>query len=255
MAFEFSPNPPTAAGAVPDGIDYSATQDFTHGPVNDGCPFCVGFESQYELFDIGQPLGSGNVVLKPALGMMLPGYFLGVTENHLTSFAQLDNDKLAEVDETLAFHEKYLGSKFGQYFRLEHGSDNITDCGSGGCIEHAHQHLIPSPVSAELIKDELPWEQLDTYADLADFRGQPYIYLGHLGLHYAVANPSLPSQWVRRKVAEAEGLEEWDWAMYHGVDELMSTFWAIRNFPRGRVIWKPESDVVEWLPKGKQGPR
>jgi len=55
---------------------------------------------------------------------------------------------------------------------VEHGSDNIVGRGSGGCIEHAHIHLIPADddVGAQ-VQEELLWQRLDTYEDLSEFKG------------------------------------------------------------------------------------
>jgi hypothetical protein len=118
---------------------------------------------------------------------------------------------------------------FGEYFRFEHGSDNVKECGvgSGACIDHAHQHMVPALGVAEAIRDELPWEELDGFESLAELQGVPYVYLGFEGGHYAVKNPALPSQWVRRKIAEHYRQDDWDWGMEYGEGNLFITLLAL----------------------------
>jgi diadenosine tetraphosphate (Ap4A) HIT family hydrolase len=187
------------------------------------CLFCTKAEEPLTPYDFGCSLGEGNIDLKPALGMMLPGYFLTVTRRHLTSFAQLAPEVLAEIDKTLTENEAYLGTKFGEYFRVEHGSDNVTTCGSGGCIDHAHQHLIPAMDVADYAQELLPWQEISNFSDIAELKGEPYIYMGRQGQHFVVPNPNLPSQWIRRQIAAVRGLEHWDWAVYEGAAELLET--------------------------------
>lgn len=197
------------------------------------CAFCDDTQEPESQFSISSPLtDEGDVFLKPALGMLMPGYLLAITREHLTSFAQLDKARLAAIDQRLNLYEKPLAERFGRYFRIESGSDNLKDCGSGGCIEHAHIHLMPADEDAgQYIQEQLPWEQLDRYEDLAEFRGHPYIYLGRLASHYVVPDPRLHSQWARRQVASVRGLEHWDWALDPGFDELRVTLEGLKDFP------------------------
>lgn len=166
--------------------------------------------------------------------MLIPGYLLTVTNEHMTSLANIDRDKLADIDESLTKAERELEPIFGSYFRLEHGSDNITFCGSGGCIDHAHQHLVPADEDVgEHISKQLAWERLDTFEDLTDFKGKPYIYLGRQGVHYVVSQPELPGQWGRRQITEIrEGQKPWDWAVYSGDIELAATLKGIKRAPK-----------------------
>lgn len=197
------------------------------------CPFCDTEQEPYPEFNMHSPLdGDGEVLLKPAVGMFMPGYLLALTRNHQTSFAQLDRKKLAGIDMHLNQYERWLSERFGKYFRIESGSDNLKDCGSGGCIEHAHIHLIPADEDVgPYIQEQLQWQQLNSYEDLGEYRDEPYIYLGRLAAHYVVQNPNLPSQWARRQVATVRGLDNWDWAVNPGVPQLNTTLDQLQRFP------------------------
>jgi diadenosine tetraphosphate (Ap4A) HIT family hydrolase len=228
--------------------------------IQDDCRFCEIAQGQEEsLFDRSQSLGDGTTYLVPALGMMMTGYFLAVTKEHVTSFAQLSKDQLTTVDKTLIATEKYLTERLpGRYMRVEHGSDqpdnsetgeeNSVVCGAGGCIDHAHQHLIPADHDVgEHILDLLPWQKLDRYENIAEFHGAPYIYLGRLGTHYAVANPQLPGQWIRRQIVKVRGPaflenvsqrayddeigDDGDWSLHPGIGPLTVTMVMLRAVP------------------------
>lgn len=171
----------------------------------------------------------GNVVLMPTVGMQMPGHMMLLTPEHTTSFSQLGRDGLEQTKETLDICLTQLAKSFnGPYFALEHGSDNI---GSGGCVEHAHIHAIPDKDNlAEHIQSLIEWEQLDSYADLANYTGTPYVYLGRSDKHFIAPNPKLPSQWVRRQIAQVQGEpDDWDWALVNGSDNLCDTLLAVKN--------------------------
>lgn len=234
-------------------------QSPVEGPLDPGCPFCdIGQGKERSLFDRAQPIGNGKFYLTPTVGMMLPGYFLVATRSHDTSFAQRGEGDLALIDHELTRVTDRLRRCFGSYFRLEHGSDNVTECGSGGCLDHAHTHLAPADEDVgEYMLRQLPWQEIDSYTELREFRGEPYIYLGRSAIqgeqerHYVVSNPNLPGQWVRRQIAAVRGSttrefygerifestigEDADWALHPAAENLSLTMVFLRAVPRGRA--------------------
>lgn len=198
--------------------------------LQENCIFCEVLPNPRSAFDVSQPIGNGNVSIMPTLGMLLPGYLLAVSREHITSFAQLSSDRLQEVDGSLANIDTQLSPLFGDYFRCESGSDNVAQfCGSGGCIDHAHQHLVPAADVGTHILKALPWEQMDAYEDIAAYRGKPYIYLGKAGLHYIVPEPNLPGQWMRRQLADIRNLRSWDYALDPGLNNLNETLTKLKT--------------------------
>lgn len=197
----------------------------------EGCPFCISSKDSRVPFDEEFPFDEHeDLAIKPDLGMLMPGHLLVITQAHLTSFAQLDRERLSTIDEQLSLYEPALASSFGNYFRIEHGSDNLRAHGSGGCIEHAHIHLIPADEDAgPYIQAQLPWEQLDQYDDLVELRDRPYIYLGRSSMHFVIPDPNLSGQWARRQVAAVRGLEQWDWALFNADDDLRITYEALKS--------------------------
>lgn len=224
-------------------------------PSEEPCVFCDPPMDAREVgtFDFAVPVATGQIAVKAALGMMRPAYLLGVTKEHVTSFAQLEEEALSEIDQAFTKVEqrtlKRLGrSRFGgkqvyeSYVRLEHGSDNVDSCGlgAGACVVHAHQHLIPATaVTADLMLDDqhgIAWRELDSYQDLAELRGEPYLYVGHEGSHYAAVNPGVVSQWGRRIIAKEDHRTDWDWALNHRAQNLMWSLHALGwQLPPGKT--------------------
>lgn len=217
-------------------------------PIPQDCDFCGLADNPAFPYDVTEPIDySGDVIIKPTRGMQVAGYFLAITTEHVTSFAQLSEGQLRATDTALARYEDFFG---GDYFRVEHGSDNITTCGSGGCIDHAHIHLIPADerVGPQLQR-QLPWERLSSYEDLTRFR------LGGEAVHFAVANPQLPGQWVRRQVAQALEDEDWDWATYNDVWQVSQTFFQAGWGPSWKdwahSRWHYDPDTCEWVVRNR----
>ncbi len=190
------------------------------------CELCSTQDSPENIADAYWPINaSGDVGFKIDGSPLAAGHILAVTKAHLTSFAQLSPSELTEVDARLTEHEGELAEIFGDYFRLEHGSDNVRSYGgSGGCIDHAHIHLVPAEEDVgPVLQDQLPWQRLDSLKDLAWFRNRPYIYLGRLAAHYVVPEPKLAGQWVRRQTAAIRGIDVWDWALSKNDSKVLET--------------------------------
>jgi diadenosine tetraphosphate (Ap4A) HIT family hydrolase len=232
-------------------------------PTNEDCVFCDEPEDTLEVsaFDLAIPLANGHVALKGALGMMRAGYMLGVTRQHVTSFAQLPTTVLAEIDASFRNAEEELCADLGysDYIRLEHGSDNIKACGlgAGACVMHAHQHLIPNigATAERMMEQEIDWQRLASYEDLASLKGEPYLYVGSKDGHYAAVDPQVRSQWGRRIVAEEDGHDEWDWALFSGALNLTQTRISQGMLPQGRmVVIRQDGQATFWpriQPRGK----
>lgn len=224
-------------------------------PSDEPCAFCDPPLNAQEVptFDFAVSVASGHIAVKAALGMMRPAYLLGVTKEHVTSFAQLDVETLREVDEVFTEVEQRTIARLGlshlarnqiyeSYIRLEHGSDNVDSCGlgAGACVTHAHQHLIPAtPNTADLMLDkahDINWRKLDSYEELSLLRGEPYLYVGHEGSHYAAVNPGVVSQWGRRVIAKEDRRTDWDWALSPRILNFMWSLHALGwQLPPGKT--------------------
>ncbi len=191
-------------------------------PQSETCPFCPAWlRTSASLFD--EEFGHGpEVRLLPALGMLVPGYLLATATEHRVSFAELGAPRLEQTERWLAHVTEALQPVFGRYLAFEHGS--CGEASAGACIDHAHIHLVPlADQLGEQLANTLEWQELPALAALERMRGRPYVYLGVGGRHFVVADPDLPSQWLRRKIAAHLGHDLWDWAIDDGLGALRVT--------------------------------
>jgi hypothetical protein len=144
-------------------------------------------------------LRHAGVVVTPTLGMLIPGYLLAITQEHVSSFGCLGAEELAGgvkpwLDDVLSD----LHPVFGTYLVFEHGSSEVVPF-KGGCLTHAHLHLIPFPADGvDVVLDALPWEPLSSMAALAAHCRREYAYVSFAGASWLCRQPGLPGQWIRR---------------------------------------------------------
>jgi diadenosine tetraphosphate (Ap4A) HIT family hydrolase len=190
------------------------------------CPFCPG-RLTASTADADTLLARGpEVNLLPTAGMVVPGYLLVTTQEHVLSMADLGTRRLEELGSWLDEARSLLAPHFGQYLTFEHGSgfgDRIESC-----IEHAHLHLIPLATQlSERLRTAAPWEVLPDFADLASYSGASYAYLHVSGTHLALAEPSLGSQWIRRQAGAFLGRDDWDWSLTRDEQSLKETLYRL----------------------------
>jgi diadenosine tetraphosphate (Ap4A) HIT family hydrolase len=179
-----------------------------------------------------------RVVVTPTLGMLTPGYLLAITTEHLSSFGCLGEEELAQ--DVMPSVNKVLSDLrpvFGSYLIFEHGSSEVAPF-QGGCLTHAHLHLIPYPEHAVgVLMDALPWEPLSSMVALATECGSEYAYLSFGGASWLCREPGLPGQWIRRIVAPPIGSgDEWDWGVFPGTQHLGDTIRRLKaiGIPRSQ---------------------
>ncbi|HEY4778295.1 MAG TPA: hypothetical protein VIH47_01730 [Solirubrobacterales bacterium] len=199
----------------------------------DSCPLCAGidFDGQRGAPLSGSPFdqvirrGPG-VVLAPTVGSILPGYLMAISADHLLSFGMLGSERLREeIEPWLAERLAELSPVFGEYVVFEHGSAGEDDR-QGGCVAHAHMHLVPAgPDLARGILDGEEWQSVGAFSDIAAFAEAGYAYLGAAGRSWVLPEPGFPGQWVRRRIASWAGRpDEWDWGVFRGEPQLAETF-------------------------------
>ena len=160
----------------------------------------------------------------PALGMMVPGYFLALTNRHVEAVANLDIDEAVPMYRWLERLTDIWAVRFGEYVMVEHGS--CPGVKTGSCITHAHVHLVPmgETLASRLLDSEaVVWQRINDVRKLGELRGQGYVSLKTKSGVWASSRISLPSQWLRQQMAEHLGREIWDWALEAGWAQLEST--------------------------------
>jgi diadenosine tetraphosphate (Ap4A) HIT family hydrolase len=163
----------------------------------------------------------------PTLGQITPGHLLLVPRHHYTAFADMPASELEAADAMKKRLTELMRPTYGDTLFFEHG---VRTPGAGGCgISHAHLHIVPFPSGKEPI-DELtrafPFERISDFTDLGEIQpGRSYLYYESLdGSKHVFYPESIPSQHIRRLLAEALANHDWDWRRYGKEEDLFTTF-------------------------------
>lgn len=219
-------------------FDQSITQEL--GVEQRDCCYCrsiphVGPQSRESAagpYDVILAKGP-NAVVTPTIGMLVPGYLLAITFEHVDSLAALGKFELSRFEEWLTSVTLDLEGIFGSYILFEHGSGGeFPGSRSGGCIRHAHLHLIPAPVDlARSIIGSLSFRDVGNLTDIAGLADSNYALLGFGGRWLVADGIDLPSQWIRKEVARALGRpDQYDWALFPGESSLTRTLSKLQRW-------------------------
>lgn len=181
---------------------------------------------------------SRSLAIMPTIGPLTQGHLLFAPRRHVTSFGQLSSLEWSEVVAAEADVAALLTRQFGATIAFEHGTSGVPS--AGGCgIDHAHMHFVPvaeqvmglPPVpSASWLRLDSDWSsRLQTLATSMT----PYVYMRTVdGARFATPARSLPSQFVRRWVAELLGTACWDWRESNPVaDFAEARRWMAEEIP------------------------
>lgn len=202
------------------------------------CPYCRNIfrvratpsTKASSVFDQVLSIGP-KVVLTPTLGMFVAGYFLIVSQEHINGFSSFTPVSLEELEFYTTKVIRLLSPIFGKYLVFEHGAPRkIKNESYGGCIDHAHFHLIPvNQKTLYEITNALPWKLLNSLSELSGRENSYALFNPEGCAYYFVEEPKLHSQWIRRVVAQSIGVDSlWDWGAYRGEKELDVTLSALK---------------------------
>lgn len=209
------------------------------------CNLCAGIDLHGHLgrppsgsdFDRVLERGPG-VVLTPTVGMLMAGYLLVVTQAHVLSFGALGSEYLhQELSPWLRGVIERITPVFGEYIVFEHGSAS-EDERHGGCVVHAHLHLIPG---GRALRDDLlvdtRWIPVTGLGDCSDVASRGYAFMSDGSRAWMIVAPGFPGQWIRRAAARQAGCPDaWDWGVFRGDKQLNRT---LQLFPSNRATEGP----------------
>ncbi|MEV4119568.1 HIT domain-containing protein [Micromonospora sp. NPDC049645] len=199
------------------------------------CPFCVEFEdvekSEFRRLFPRDVLPSrvleqdSDFVLIAGIGAFRPGYLLLIPRSHVKRFGDLSRAVARRAEAWRLSCLRNLRGRFGEVVMFEHGGTR-TDA-AGGCIDHAHLHLVPCRVDLMSELDRrMPFTSAGDLSELpATVRDRPYL-LVQQGADMRAYFPQerLPSQYMRRLIMQLEGTpDNWDWAVFAGKENVMAT--------------------------------
>jgi len=170
-------------------------------------------------------LETDHVRVLPSLGHFVKGYLLLVTKVHFCALADIPYEAIREVEDLKISLAQRLQLQYGPYVFFEHGARTVD---SGGCgIYHAHLHAVPLKACNVLpkLQDQFPHRPIESMSDLKTAEpSKSYLYYedsaGHSWLFFPKA---LPSQYLRRLIAESAGISQWDWRRSGREDALLAT--------------------------------
>lgn len=205
------------------------------------CDFCTDLANGLPLQPSRPMWVSSRLALMPTIGPLTTGHMLLVPRQHLTSFGALDAADWADALKAIAGVEGLLERRFGVTLAFEHGTSGSPT--AGGCgIDHAHMHFLPVRRSVRGLPPlpDAKWHQLDDnwLVQLQSLSSQrvSYVYIRTAeGSHFATPVRSLPSQFVRRWMAEQVGLKRWDWRQSDPERDFAAAagWMALETPPRG----------------------
>jgi diadenosine tetraphosphate (Ap4A) HIT family hydrolase len=204
----------------PDGGQCEFCSEFAAGTANS---FAARYGDQLHDRTI---LDDGQFRIMPSLGQIVPGYLLVVPTRHYCAFADMSVEELTTAEALKTHLSGQLRSAYGDCLFFEHGARTSE---SGGCgISHAHLHAVPFPKEkdpAKKITQAFAFEEISSLVELK--RIQPersYLYYEAVrGKRYVLYPPFIPSQYIRRLLAEALGTKEWDWRQCGKEERFLTT--------------------------------
>lgn len=162
----------------------------------------------------------------PSLGQVVPGYLLLVPNHHYRALADMSPEELNTAEALKGGLTDQMRHTYGNCLFFEHGARTPD---AGGCgISHAHLHIVPFPAEkdpVEVLLRTFPFEEISNLLDLKRIQpGNSYLYYESVrGSRYVFYPPFIPSQYVRRLLAEALGIETWDWRHCGREERFFST--------------------------------
>lgn len=227
-------------------IKWFGCQPMQEGDENMGCKFCKIIKRAKKLNnkEIGLDMipiydtkicESESFLVVPVLGSIIEGYILIISKQHINSMAELKQQELRELNSLINLLGELAKKAYGVIPTLfEHGTPPAeAKMASQSSIYHAHMHLIPYEFkSSNEIIEESGMQLFNGIEDLHRFIGGGYVYYRkHWGQEYITVNEILPSQYMRRKLADEVGkFNEWNWRAYPFIENVEKTISTYQQF-------------------------
>ena len=214
-----------------------------HSPLIDhSCGFCVeihGMDTDNNLFKrvIAPETGlksryvyeDDTFVVMPTLGAFVEGYVMIVSKEHYDCVGKMSAEDIARLEALMEEITHRIRKVYGMdVICFEHGA---VSCANkfGGCLNHAHVHLVPCNASLlEEIRDyDLEVEPLSSLSELQSLgqEGRPYLFFRDTdGEQYLITGDFIVSQFFRQLVTARMGLDQkWDWREHMFLDNVFKT--------------------------------
>lgn len=212
------------------------TREGASGTTSQNCEFCDefgggvnnGFYARYKACpETRYVLSTENFYVFPTIGQLVDGYLLVVPRKHYTTLDELPPELVGELADTSKRVRAALSEIYGSCICFEHGARGPLN---GGCgIYHAHLHVVPlsgfsDPV--ERLKLKFPFGELAHLREIANRSEGLSSYLFYQDSHarlYVFDTGPLPSQYMRKLIADALENPDWNWRAVGREERLVTT--------------------------------
>lgn len=206
------------------------------------CPFCQEIDENTVPDDFTRYtnlrnrfiLKTDSFVIFPSISPIQEGHTLLVPITHITNMYEsysLLKPALHIVAKNLL---ETLRTTYGPVLIFEHG---VSKGSSGGCgITHAHWHFLPLSQERakrviDLIEKSVSVDETGSVSKLFNTHqtGRDYLLYGFELDQMHIVYQDLPSQFVRKIVAEALNLAKWDWKEMFASNVFEQTYHFLRK--------------------------
>ena len=199
------------------------------------CEFCLeqtrqsvsAFFARYrEMLPDRTILCSEHCRVFPSLGQISEGHILITPLQHYTAIADMPFEMITELENIRKMLRTALEQIYGQCVFFEHGTRTNE---SGGCgIYHAHMHAVPIASNSvyETLVQKFAVQEIDSFSmvSTAITSDSSYLFFEDADARkFVMAANHLPSQFMRKVLANATGKGDWDWRKAGIEPELIRT--------------------------------
>ena len=194
------------------------------------CPFC-----QEVLNRSDNMIGRNRVIAEsetflvfPTVGGFVDNYQLIVPKKHINCFSELTSNEWEELNLIIEWqgriNKQYFNSSTSMF---EHGA-LLPNNESGKSIIHAHLHIFPNNNSLfDVLKEyDFSIQEISNITDLVNACHcyETYLYYRDVdGRDYVITHKQgLPSQFLRKVLADSLGEIGWNWREFPYIDKLES---------------------------------
>ncbi len=211
---------------------------------NSECPFCREQKNPRDSI-VGKSriiAETQNFIVFPTTGGFVNNYQLIVPKEHINCFGELSISELKELKDIIEWQKEINRVYFNMSSSMfEHDALKPTN-ESGKSIIHAHLHIFPNNKS--LLKDISKYEfGLEEINDISDLRNicrnyEKYLYYSDIdGRNYIMTHQGIPSQFLRKVLANSLQLEEWNWREYPYIEAIEE---SLKFYKEKDLIYKKE---------------
>lgn len=212
------------------------------------CPFCSELqEPETSIINKNRIIAqTDSFVVFPTTGGFVSNYQLIVPKRHINCFGELSNEQYQELKDIISWQEKVNKEFFNSNSSMfEHGALNSYN-ESGKSIVHAHLHIFPNNKSLleDIEKYNFNVLKINDITDLSKVckEHDTYLYYKDIdGKNYIITHQGLPSQFLRKVLADSLGFEKWNWRENPLLDKIEESI----RFYQGNV------NVYKNLEKGE----